>query len=445
MPGIWTSEKILSLAPDAASAAAGKGLASARKWVSLGRSERAIWGECQGSGAKPYQTRIDLSEPAFKCTCPSRKFPCKHGIGLFLLADAQPGAFKDGGEPAWVTEWLASRAERGEKKAKKVGDAAATPVDPAAAARRAAERRKKVLGGIDELELWLKDLVRHGLAAAQGKPYAFWEGIAARMVDAQAPGLGRMLRESAGIAATGGAWAERLLERVGTMYLAAEGFRRIEALPLEAAADLREAIGFTQRQEEVLAAGTAVTDRWLVLGQRVEEEERLRVQRTWLWGGESGRAALVLAFAHHSQMLETTLVPGAVVEADLVFYPGAWPLRALIAERRGMAAEIKGEWPAALGFGSIGAAISAYSAAVAKSPWIERFPLALRGVVSVRREGQWRIVDEGGDELRVMPGYGKGWELLAVSGGSGVGVFGEWDGRNLLPLGVQAGGRFVGF
>ena len=61
MPGIWTSEKILSLAPDVASATAGKGLASTRKWVSLGRSERAIWGECQGSGAKPYQTRIDVT------------------------------------------------------------------------------------------------------------------------------------------------------------------------------------------------------------------------------------------------------------------------------------------------------------------------------------------------------------------------------------------------
>ena len=39
----------------------------------------------QGSAASPYQTGIDLSEPAFQCTCPSHKFPCKHGLGLFLL------------------------------------------------------------------------------------------------------------------------------------------------------------------------------------------------------------------------------------------------------------------------------------------------------------------------------------------------------------------------
>jgi hypothetical protein len=69
----WTAERVLSLAPDASSAKAGKELSSPRKWQNLGQSEAAAWGECQGSGAKPYQTQIDLSEPAFKCSCPSRK------------------------------------------------------------------------------------------------------------------------------------------------------------------------------------------------------------------------------------------------------------------------------------------------------------------------------------------------------------------------------------
>ena len=45
----WTSQRVLALAPDAASAKAGEGLAAARKWVSLGFDERAAWGECQGA------------------------------------------------------------------------------------------------------------------------------------------------------------------------------------------------------------------------------------------------------------------------------------------------------------------------------------------------------------------------------------------------------------
>ena len=70
----YSAEQIIALATDAASAKAGRSLAAASKWQHVGQDERALWGECQGSGAKPYQTVIDLSEPAFKCSCPSRKF-----------------------------------------------------------------------------------------------------------------------------------------------------------------------------------------------------------------------------------------------------------------------------------------------------------------------------------------------------------------------------------
>src|SRR5215813_6655302 len=115
----WTTEQILALAPDAASAKAGQGLVSARKWLSLGADDRTAWGLCQGSGKDPYQTQIDLTEPAFRCSCPSRKFPCKHALGLFLLLAAQSEAFKEKRPPAWVDEWLASRAKRSEQLAEK--------------------------------------------------------------------------------------------------------------------------------------------------------------------------------------------------------------------------------------------------------------------------------------------------------------------------------------
>ena len=72
-----TEEQITQLAPDAASVKAGKGLANRTKWVLLEHSDRAIWGHCQGSGKTPYQTVVDTKNIAFKCSCPSRKFPCK--------------------------------------------------------------------------------------------------------------------------------------------------------------------------------------------------------------------------------------------------------------------------------------------------------------------------------------------------------------------------------
>ena len=65
----WTTEQILALAPDAGVAKAGQALAAAGKWLAFGSNDRVAWGECQGSAASPYQTQIDLSEPAFNCTC----------------------------------------------------------------------------------------------------------------------------------------------------------------------------------------------------------------------------------------------------------------------------------------------------------------------------------------------------------------------------------------
>lgn len=204
----WTPEQILALAPDAASARAGQGLANARKWSSLGSDDRSAWGLCQGSGKDPYQAQIDLTEPAFRCSCPSRKFPCKHTLGLFLLLAGQPDLFKEKRPPVWVGEWIASRAKRAQQRVEKQAQAETEEkaVDPQAQAKRAANREAKVKAGLQELELWLRDLARGGLAAAQSQPPQFWERTAARLVDAQAPGIARLVREMAGMPASGEGW-----------------------------------------------------------------------------------------------------------------------------------------------------------------------------------------------------------------------------------------------
>jgi hypothetical protein len=441
MSGVWTADKIIALAPDDASAKAGRGLASARKWVTLGQDERAVWGECQGSGSSPYQTQIDLSEPAFKCSCPSRKFPCKHALGLFLLTDADPKSFKQSTPPDWVGKWLEGRSAKAEKKAKKAEDEAAAPPDPEAQAKRAAERAKKLAGGMAELERWLHDLVRQGIATVQQRPEGFFEKCAARMVDAQAPGCARLLREMGAIPATGDGWHARLLDRAGRLHLLVEGYKRVDSLPPPVAADVRSLVGFVQREEDVVRAAEPVKDRWFVLGQRVEEEDRLRVQRTWLRGSTTGRATLVLSFAHVSQPggLVTSLVVGTAVDATAAYFPGALSLRAVMTDRQGtpgLLESMPGEVTAL-------AAVAKYAAALARNPWLERFPMALTSVVPVRRGEAWAVADGEGRLLPLRRTFGPAWELLALSGGSPVGLFGEWDGESLLPLSACAGGRLV--
>src|SRR5690242_16467611 len=143
MSGVdWSAETVEGLAPDAASVTAARKLARPGPWSSTGYDERALWGLCKGSGAKPYQTQVDVSGPAFKCSCPSRKFPCKHALALMLLRAG--GEVAAGPAPEWVVEWLDSRASR------PVRMAGEPPRDAEAAARRAAEREARVAGGVED-------------------------------------------------------------------------------------------------------------------------------------------------------------------------------------------------------------------------------------------------------------------------------------------------------
>ncbi len=429
----WTSDQILKLAPDSGSARSGRDLGAARKWVSLGCNDQACWGECQGSGSVPYQTQIDLGEPAFRCSCPSRKFPCKHALGLFLLYAEQRGVLSASAPPAWVDEWLTARAKKAEQRAKKTESAGdgepVAVVDAAAQARRAADREAKVAAGLVELKRWLLDLVRQGLASAQGRPYSFWESVAARMVDAQAPGAARLVRDLAGIPASGEGWPDRLLERLGRLLLLVEGYSRIADLPEPIQADLRSLIGWTHDQKELLGR-PGVREQWFVPGRRIEIRDGLKVQRNWLWGQTTGRAALVLNFAAGNQPLDVSLVPGTGIDAELVFFPSSWPLRALVKDRSGSPATIE----SMKGEPSLERAIEGYGAVLAVNPWIERLPLSLEGMTPSFRDGHWFIRDAEGYQMSLSPRFDQGWWILACSGGNPIGVFGEFDGDSLRPL-----------
>ena len=432
MSPTWTTEQILALAPDASSAKNGQGLATLRKWSNLGKNEQALWGECQGSGSKPYQAQIDLTEIGFKCSCPSRKFPCKHGLGLFLLFVNQPDAFTQNTVPDWVSTWINARQQKRVKRTD-----SNQVVDAVAQAKRAAKREEKVSAGIQEFEQWLRDLVRQGLATVQTQPYGYWDAVAARMVDAQAPGLARQLREMASIPHSGMGWQEQLLERLGKLHLLVQGFQRLETLPSGTQADIRTVIGWTQKEE--MASESIVRDRWLILGQRVEEQDSLRTQRTWLWGEDTQKAALVLNYAYGNQPLDTSLIPGTVIHAELGFFESAYPLRVLIKVLHGSPLPLQ-TMP---GEDAISTALSIYTQALACNPWIEQFPLTLQAVIPLQHHEGWVLRDSAGYLLPIAPRFAQGWQLLALSGGHPITVFGEWNGKDLFPLSALAADQFV--
>jgi len=439
---LWTAEKILELAPDAASASAAKGLTDAGAWSGLGYEARAVWGQCQGSGKNPYQTRMDLDGPAFKCSCPSRKFPCKHGLALFLLYVNSRKSFKEGIPPGWVSEWLAGRDTRAQKKEQQQEADVRKPPDPDAQAKRVASREKKIEAGLDEFSLWLGDLLRQGLAWAHTQPPSYWQGMAARLVDAQATGLSNRIKRMGQISASGGDWQARLLVEIARTYLLIEAYRHPDRLDSALPADVRSLVGWTVQKEE-LADREAVRDRWLVLGRQVEQQEQLHVQRTWLWGEATRRFALILDFAVGNAVLDRSLMPGTRIEAHLVFYPSVSPLRAFVKERVGAPERM----PAAQVECSVENVLDGHAQELARLPWMEAMPVFLAPLrlgheLTGGGNVSWYGLDANSSRVDLPERFGQGWHILSVSGGRSITLFGLWDGRAFLPLSFFHGQRF---
>ncbi|MEZ5538204.1 MAG: SWIM zinc finger family protein [Thiolinea sp.] len=430
----WTTEQVAALAPDASSLKAGEKLSQPAKWQNLGQAEGAVWGEIKGSGKNPYQIAIVLAEPAFKCSCPSRKFPCKHGIGLALVLAADPGKLTGTEPPAWVQDWLGKRDQRAQKKAEKAA-ASHEPVDEATLQKRAvaqqkrnAAREDKVSAGIAELQRWLFDLIRQGLAQQDDKQ---WQRMAARMVDAQAPGLARRLQVAASLRYQGGAWQEKLLAELGRLHLLLEAWQRRESLPAEVQADVLAHIGFNQPKEEILALD-GITDHWQVVGQRQDNDGQMRTQRTWLYGMESQRFALLLDFAVQQQPMTLRPSVGQVIVGEMVFYPSAVPLRALPSSPCPPCGGRAGDG----GVTTLAANFVAYTEALTTNPWLGYFPFAIANATPVRHDNQWLLVDADQHAVPLNISDEQAWVLLGESGGHPLNIFGEWDGESLRICGT---------
>jgi hypothetical protein len=422
----WTVDQVVGLAPDDGSVSAGRKLAAGAGWIEEGCDERVVWGVAQGSGKSPYQVAIDLKGPAYKCSCPSLKIPCKHVIALLLRW--VEGTTVEAGPSAFAAEWLSSREERAQASAERSAERAESRADPAGRAKRAAAREERIDGGLDELERWLVDLLRSGLVAARGQSMALWDRAAARLVDAQAPGLAGRVRAIAGHVHSGEEWPSRVLAEAARLHLAIEAWRRRGELSDDLNASLRAALGWPVAGEEV-RAGVTVRDGWLVLGSVSGTEDRLIFRRTWLRGIETGRAALVLQFSPRGGTFEGEYAVGRVAEGELCFYPGAVPLRALPKH------ELRPD-PAPAGVprgADVALLLDEWSAAIAGDPWLERWPVTLEAT-PVRAGDDWWLRDASGAALPIVTS--DPWRLVAVAGGRPVTVAGEYGEDGVVPLTV---------
>jgi SWIM zinc finger len=471
MPARWSADSVLALAPDDSSRRAAATLARPASWDGAGAAGDLVWGLCAGSGKNPYQVIVDLAGPAFKCSCPSRKFPCKHALALLLLWSAGTVAEQPG--PAdYARAWHEARREKAQgSRASARTDAAGSPgatgspsspgegagpagsaaddraggtgrKDEAAAARRAAERAARVADGLADLREWLRDQVRSGLAATgpSGAGTGQAELMAARMVDAQAPGVSAALRGLAG-AASGG--PGRLLAEYALLHLLIRAHERLDQLPGGLAAAVRSRVGYPVSKDEVLAR-PAVTDRWLVVAVREVTDAAVPGRRIWLRGRQAKRWAMLLTFAAPNGAWQdpgtARLRPGTEVHAGLHYYPGQPPLRALLGIRHADPAP----GPPPVPDGDAEAHLTRWAAALEQDPWLTTWPALLVGTPAPpgSQAKGWYLVDDAGAALPLADRESL-WTLLAVSGGLPVTVAGEWHPDGLVALTTWHGDQAV--
>ena len=420
-----TQQQILDLAPDTSSRKSGQDLGHARKWATLGTDGRTLWGEIKGSGASPYRASADLTDGTSKCSCPSRKFPCKHGLGLMLSNVASPEAFPKAEPPDWVAKWIQGRDVR----AGKAEAPEAKPVDEKARAKRAEAREGKVKAGAAELDLWVRDALRRGLAGIRSEDASFFDRMAARLVDAQAPGLAqavqRLYEHASGVTWPGFTADETLALATARLGLAARALQD-DSLPEDTRHDLREFAGVPYPSDK-LAEIEPVTDAWMVGGIVVEPEGKVSKRQVWLVGANTGRTAILVDFG---RPLPAGPVPGLDFEGGVCFHPGT-SLRSSLRDR-GQSVRAN---PKAM---SIPAALDAFAATMAARPWTESVPVHLGEVRVGRFEGKSAI----SDGTLTMPLAGKrasGFE--DASAGQSCSVFGLWNGRVLTPLSMTRGDR----
>jgi hypothetical protein len=448
-----TRGAIEAMAPDQSALAAASKLLQPAKWPSRFRQGGLIWGECQGSGANPYRVVADTEDPGSKCTCPSRKFPCKHALALMWMFVEDEAAFKTNEIPDWVTEWMGRRrkgsapARTGEAKSL---DAARTAVseaapDPQAEARRQAasekraqDTRRSVLAATEDLEMWIADQLRTGLTAFLAELAGRCRRIAARLVDAKAGALASRLDElpSRLLVLPAEERVDAAIQELGRLVLLVRAWRTAPDDP-----ELHREVIASETRDDVVNDPRAprVISVWEVLGERIAtRRDGLVSQSTWLLNLAPGpqRFAMLLDFFPASAGRRTSaFVAGDRFGAELAFYPSKSPLRAVIVTRsdpeRGPTA-----WPSAPDD-----PFTAHGEDKLAVPWRSEAPLLLPSgrICSDRAgrawwrssSGQWAPLGEAPPSLALG---------AAIEHAAGI-----WDGARLTLIAAQTNWGRLGF
>jgi len=464
-----TTEQIEAVAPDQASLNAASKLLKRAKWPMLEQNAEGtvLWGQCQGSGSTPYSMAVALHDLGAKCSCPSRKFPCKHSIALMWWYADNASEFTTGEVPEWVTQWLSRRrgntnAESPDAKPKvSMSDAAADAAKPVKKLsaeeqlkkeqraekqkeRNKAKREESILQGLDELDLWIGDQINEGFAGFESRAHEQVQTLVKRLVDAKAPGLALKVESALSnyFAAEFNERNDLLIETFGMLHLLANAYRKQADLPAPLVSDVRQAVGWTVEREALLKDTNAkrIAGEWMVTGVREETQtDRTLRQETWLVQLNSTERAVavlidfvpVASGAGRSSLYR----PGQVMQATVVYYPSSTPLRALLFEPTLVKDGVTGELPSS--DDNADTALNAFYDKRATNPWLANWPITIGGSNIVRSANQSLWVSDAENTVAISVRAADTDKASVLLGLSDLTVHGLFDGKEIELLGAS--------
>lgn len=415
---MFNNEEISKLAPDDASLKAAKGLLNFTKWGSLGQDEIALWGECQGSGSNPYQVRVDKSSPAFKCSCPSRKFPCKHGLALLFLLNQDASKFSQKTQPEWVSAWIQSRKNKEKPEPK--------PIAPEEKEKKESKRLTLMQTGLEEAQQWMQDRLKQGLMHLPSQP-EIWQEISSSMINHKLPGMANLFNAMGKTVLTQENWTEGLSSQLGKTYFLSTLLENISFYPPAIAADIKQAIGVNLHKDEVLAQGNIAKDTWLILGQNLEEENDLWARRIWIRGETTNHWGLILEYSYKTPNFEQHYKTGSLYRGEVAFYPSNAPLRCIFTHAE------RAEGKSVIPLSSLPQTLNKISTLIAKNPWQPTLPFFISHAIPYMDENQcYAKIEDSVFKMSISEQHF--WEIMSLSGGTPIALFAEWNGRTLSPL-----------
>ncbi|MCB0514571.1 MAG: SWIM zinc finger family protein [Chitinophagales bacterium] len=442
----FTEQQIESIAPNPAAFKSGKSLSKKQNWSSFAQSERSIWGEIKGSGSKPYQTQIDITNFSYKCSCPSRQFPCKHGLGLMLLHANLPSEFKSSEEPEWVKNWMDKRDAKANKPTKEEELSPEQLEKREKAKIKTQENRfEEVKAGVDELELWLKDLVRIGLLELPQKPTNEFAKLATRMVDAKAPGLAYWVGLFGKINYSNeGVWQEEALALVAKIFLMLKTFNNYEQLSPIWQITIKNLVGWSQSAKELLASSDAevINDQWLVAGQETSIDGDISTHKNWLIGILTNKKAIVVNHTTYYTNIENPLIPGSIIQGDFIYFPASLPYRGVFKTQQNLLDTLS-QLPAQLQ--NWAEAYALYGEMRKQNPWHADLLCCIKNVALIKQKNQWLVYDQNLNYCLVEQDFEilKLLKWLAITKNKKTNAVLVLRNEKLYPLGVFQNNKYL--